>query len=105
MIYVFWTCANPEEAKKIARGLLERRWFACASILPAVESVYRWEGNVEESKEAKVILKTKRELFADIRDYILKHGSYQVPEISAVKVEIANPSYLKWLEEEVGLPG
>ena len=101
MIYIFWTCANSDEAKKIARGLLEKKLIACASIIPGVESIYRWEGNIEESQEVKVILKTKKERFADIRDYILKHGSYQVPEISAVKVEIANPKYLEWLNTEV----
>lgn len=101
MIYIVWACANLEEGKKISRALLEKRYIACASFLPAVESIYRWEGKIEESKEVKVLLKTKIEFFNEIKDYILKHGSYQVPEISAISVEIANPTYLNWLEEEL----
>lgn len=99
MIYIFWTCENLAEAKKIAKGLVEKRLIACASIFPSVESIYFWEGKIEESKEAKAILKTKNEFFDDVRNYILKHGSYETPEISAVKIEMANPDYLKWLDE------
>lgn len=101
MIYIFWACANLEEGKKVARGLLEKHLIACASFIPHVESIYRWQGNIEEAKEVKVLLKTKKEFFNDIRDYILKHGSYQVPEISSIVVDMANPAYLKWLEEEI----
>lgn len=42
MIYVFWTCSNGEEAKKITYLLLNERLIACASILPEIESIYRW---------------------------------------------------------------
>ncbi len=99
MIYIFWTCANIEEAKRIARELLQRRLIACASMMP-VESLFRWEEKIDEAKEVKAILKTRRDRFAEVRDYILKHGSYKVPEIAAVKAETVNPSYLNWLESE-----
>jgi periplasmic divalent cation tolerance protein len=99
MIYIIWACANLEEAQKIARSLIEKRLIACASFIPEVTSIYRWEGEIAESKEVKVLLKTQEEFFNEIRDYILKSGSYQVPEISAIKVDLVNPAYLQWLNE------
>jgi periplasmic divalent cation tolerance protein len=58
IVYLFWTCRDKTEAKKIIYNLLEKHLIACASILPEVESIYRWEGKIEESREVKVILKT-----------------------------------------------
>lgn len=100
MIYIFWTCRDREEAKKIARSLLDKRLIACASIWPEVESIYRWEGKIEEGKEAKVILKTEARHFEAICQLIRKEGSYEVPEISQIQVTKANPQYASWLRQE-----
>lgn len=59
IVYVFWTCRDRAEAKKIIYELLEKHFIACALIFPEIESIYRWEGKVEgEGREVKVILKT-----------------------------------------------
>lgn len=100
MIYIFWTCANREEAKKIAHLLLEKRMIACASILPQVESIYRWKGKIEEATETKVIFKTEERHFDSIRKLIEKEGSYEVPEIVQVEIVQGNPSYLSWVFQE-----
>lgn len=103
MIYIFWTCKEREEAKEIIFGLLSQRLIACASLFPDVESIYRWEGKIEESKEVKVILKTQAEHFEAICKYILEKGSYQVPEILQVNISKGNPRYLSWIQEETRL--
>lgn len=101
VIYIFWTCRDKAEAKKIIHGLLEARLIACASILPEVESIYRWEGKIEESREAKVILKTLQNHFDAIRQYILSHCSYEVPEIVQIEVAGGHAAYLSWVLQEV----
>lgn len=100
MIYVFWTCRNKEEAKRIVHGLLDQRLIACASLLPEIESIYRWEGKIEESKEVKVILKTAPTNFEVIQSYIQEHCSYEVPEILQVDIVQGNPNYLSWVIQE-----
>jgi len=100
LIYVFWTCRDKQEAKKIVHGLLDQRLIACASILPAVESIYRWEGKIEEGQEVKVILKTALEHYNAVQSYIQKHYSYEVPEILQVDIAQGNPSYLSWVVQE-----
>lgn len=102
IIYIFWTCRDKQEAKKIVHGLLDQRLIACASILPEIESIYRWEGKIiEESREIKVILKTLAARFNPIQSYIRKHCSYEVPEILQVDIEQGDPSYLSWVIKEV----
>lgn len=100
MIYIFWTCASKEEAKKIISRLIEKRLVACASIFPGIESIYRWEGKIQHSSEVKVILKTESKHFDPICKYILEKSSYKVPEIVQVEVSKANPKYLAWILEE-----
>lgn len=100
MIYIFWSCRDKVEAKKIIHQLLDERLIACASIFPEVESMYRWEGKIEESKEAKVILKSDPKHFDAIQNTIKALCSYEVPEIVQVELSRGNPQYLSWIAEE-----
>ena len=100
-LLVHWTCASLEEARKISSLLVEKQLVACATLIPNVESVYRWEGKIEHEKEVKVVLKTVHSLFAAVRDFILAECSYDVPEILATAVEDGHKDYLKWLQESV----
>ena len=104
LIYIFWTCRDKQEAKKIIHELLDQRLIACASIFPEVESIYRWEGKIEESQEVKVILKTSLKHFDSVQNYIQAHCSYEVPEILQVDVVQGNPRYLAWVAQETALP-
>lgn len=104
VIYIFWTCRDKLEAKKIIYGLLERRLIACASIVPGIESIYRWEGRVEESQEVKVILKTVQNRYDAVQEFIKAQCSYQVPEIVQVPIAGGNAPYLSWVVEETIYP-
>lgn len=100
MIYLFWTCANEEEGEKVVRNLLDERLIACASLIPQVKSLYRWDGKIEEGCEVKVILKTKPQHFDAILSTIESLGSYDVPELAQVEPTKVNPAYLSWLDQE-----
>lgn len=101
MIYIFWTCATLEEAKSIARALLEQHLIACVSFFPNIVSMYRWQGKIEEDAEVKVVLKTEARHFDVICKEIEKRCSYEVPEIVQVAITHGNPRYLSWVSEEV----
>jgi periplasmic divalent cation tolerance protein len=59
---VLSTCADREQAERIARSLVEQRLAACVNILPGVQSVYRWQGNVESASEVLLVIKTSADL-------------------------------------------
>ena len=98
---VLTTTSSLEEAKKIARVLVERRLAACVNIVPRIESVYRWEDKVEEAQEYLLIIKTTQKAFEPLRDAILELHSYTVPECLALAVEGGSAPYLNWFDASV----
>jgi len=98
---VLTTTASLEEGKKIARELVDRRLAACVNILPKIESIYRWEGKVEEAQEYLLVIKTTAEAFFTLRDAIQQLHSYDVPECIALAIEDGSDNYLDWIAESV----
>jgi periplasmic divalent cation tolerance protein len=101
-IVVLSTCANEEEAGKLARVLVEERLAACVSVIPGVRSFYHWKGAVESSAECLLVIKTSRELFAPLRLAMDRLHSYDVPEVLALPIVDGAPSYLDWLDASIG---
>lgn len=105
-ITVFVTASSTEEARSIARGVLEKRLAACANILSGVESHYWWDGALQTEKEVMIIMKTVSGLFNELEAEVRRLHSYDVPEIIALPVSEGSPPYLGWIEEETSLiPG
>lgn len=98
---VLTTASSLEESKKIARELVERRLAACVNIIPKIESVYRWEGKVEEAQEYLLLIKTTESAFARVRAAVQELHSYEVPECIALPVEEGSLPYLKWIDDSV----
>lgn len=99
-LVVLVTASSGEEAGKIAEKVIEQRLAACVSILPPVQSVYRWAGKIHHETEVLLIIKSKKSLFDSLRQLILANHSYQVPEIIALPIVDGLPEYLKWLDDE-----
>lgn len=99
MIYIFTTLHKKDSALKIGKGLLKERLIACYSIFP-VESSYWWRGRILDEKETFMIIKTRRENFKKIENYIKKHSGYEIPEVVSVEPKKVNLPYLNWVQEE-----
>jgi periplasmic divalent cation tolerance protein len=100
-ILVLTTASSKDEARKIARALVERLLAACVSIVPQVGSIYRWEGEVEEAEEWLLIIKTTHTAFERVRDAIKELHSYDVPECICVSIEEGSVEYLSWIGQSV----
>ena len=100
-IVVLTTCSSQAEASKIARQLLDLRLAACVQLLPAMTSLYHWQGAIEESSETLVLIKSSRPLFDRLRAEISRLHSYSTPEIIALPVIDGAPDYLNWLAREL----
>ena len=98
-IVVLSTCASSEEAERIARTLVEKKLAACVNILPAVRSIYRWKGAIEDDQETLLLIKTSRALFGELRVEIQKLHSYEVPEAIAIPIVDGLERYLKWMAD------
>jgi periplasmic divalent cation tolerance protein len=101
---VLTTTANPEEAERLARTLVEERLAACASLVPNVRSIYRWQGKVEGSTETMLLIKTGAEQLAALEARILAIHSYQTPEFLVLRVDAGSAGYLDWLMASLSKP-
>ena len=100
-VVILVTAANQEESRKIARRLVEARLAACVNILPTVESVYRWQGQIAEEGECQLIIKSGKALYAEIETEILRLHSYRTPEIICLPIIEGSRDYLQWISESV----
>ena len=98
---VLSTAGSEDEARKLARHLVEQQLAACVNIVPRVESIYRWQGKVESSQEWLLLIKTSAEKFPAVRDAVRELHSYDLPECIALTIEDGSPDYLQWLADSV----
>jgi periplasmic divalent cation tolerance protein len=99
---VLTTAGTKEEAHKIARALVERQLAACVNIIPRVESVYRWEGEIEQAEEWLLVIKTTAAAFERVREAIRELHSYDLPECLCLAIEDGSTEYLGWIGDSVG---
>lgn len=98
---VLTTCGSDEEARRIARALVEKHTAACVNVVPSIESVYHWKGKVESAKEWLLIIKTTAGAVGSLRDTIHELHSYDVPEFLVIAVEDGSDRYLEWIGDSV----
>jgi periplasmic divalent cation tolerance protein len=97
---VLVTCGSLAEARKIAKAVVGNRLAACVNVISTpVESVYRWKGKVENTKEFPLLIKTTALRLKDLEREIAKLHSYEVPEFLVLGVEGGSKKYLAWLTE------
>lgn len=99
---VLITAPPGEPALALARGLVAARLAACVNLLPAVTSVYRWEGEVQEDPETLCVVKTTAARLPAIEGWLDEHHPYDVPECVALEPREVAPAYLAWLRAESG---
>jgi periplasmic divalent cation tolerance protein len=94
---VLTTAASPEEARRLGRTLVEEQLAACATMIPAVESIYRWKCSIESSTETMLLLKTGVDQLAALETRLRQLHSYEVPEFLVLLVEAGSRAYLDWM--------
>jgi periplasmic divalent cation tolerance protein len=100
-IVVLSTCGSSDEARKLARHLVETRVAACVNVVPGVYSVFHWEGKVDESAEWLLVIKSTRERLPALRIELEKMHSYVVPEVVALQIVDGSSDYIEWIGREV----
>jgi periplasmic divalent cation tolerance protein len=95
------TTPSSEEAKRIAEALVQERLAACVNIVPAITSIYHWQGEVHRDSEVLLIAKSRPELFDPLAARVKELHSYEVPEIIALPIVAGSKAYLNWIDESV----
>jgi periplasmic divalent cation tolerance protein len=100
VIAVLTNLPDSESAFNLAREVVHLRLAACANVLPAATSFYRWEGREEESIEVPVLIKSTVALYPQLERAIRERHPYEVPEIVSWTIDRGLDEYLRWVEAE-----
>lgn len=102
VLVVFSTFPSGDQAAEVARTLVEERLAACVNIAPAVRSIYRWDGAIQDDGEALAIIKTTHAQFDAMSARLLALHPYERPEVIGMPVAAGSGAYLAWVASSVG---
>jgi periplasmic divalent cation tolerance protein len=94
------TCPDLDCARRLADLLVRERLAACVNIVPAVHSVYAWQGAVQQETECQLLIKTTSERYAALEETLRRNHPYELPEIIAVPLTAGLPAYLHWINQQ-----
>jgi periplasmic divalent cation tolerance protein len=100
-IVVLVTAGGEQEARTIARELLDAKLAACVNVIDDISSFFFWQGKQEMEHESLLVIKSKGRLLTQIIETVKKAHSYKVPEVIALPVTGGNRDYLDWIDSEV----
>lgn len=104
IIVLYVTCKDTTEARFIAKDLVQSRLAACGNIIPIIESIYDWDGALQQDEEALLLVKTTAKRSKDCQARIKNLHNYETPCILELSVGSGNNDYLEWLTRQT-LPG
>ena len=100
MLIVLCTFPDAETARHICSEIISANLAACVNIIPAVESIYRWQGKIEQASEVLAIFKIAAIGFKQFETELLEKHSYETPEIIGFAPDLVSGEYLKWVLSE-----
>ncbi|HCM84462.1 MAG TPA: divalent-cation tolerance protein CutA [Rhodospirillaceae bacterium] len=100
LIYI--TAANEQQAMQIGNALVAERLAGCVNIIPHMQSIYRWDGTIQQGKEALLIAKTRADKVHDLNARVRSLHSYDMPAILAIPLLHVDADFAKWLDENLG---
>jgi len=98
---IYITTSGVDEAKKIAKTLLKERLVACINIIPRIESLYWWEGEIEEDQESLLLAKTRSNMVDKVIARVEDIHSYETPCALEIQIKMGSEDYLDWMEDNL----
>lgn len=99
---VLVTAPDLKTARRLARAALSAKFVACVSLIPGLESHYRWQGKIECNSEVLLLLKTKKSKLRLLEKLISSEHPYDTPEFIATPITGGSEKYLRWIANSVG---
>lgn len=91
------TCPTPEVATKLAQEVVKQQLAACVNIIPGIQSIYHWQGDVTQDSESLLIMKTQQQQLISLESLIKNHHPYEIPEFITITIDSGSQAYLDWI--------
>lgn len=101
-VLVLTTLPADGNADVFARTLVDEGLVACVSVLPPMQSIFRWQGEVATASERQVLIKTKAASVTALEQRVLALHPYDVPEFLVLGIDAGSAAYLSWLRDSAG---
>lgn len=98
IVILLTTWPDAQSAREAARDWLQNHLAACVNILPAMQSLYRWEGELKDGSEHQMLIKTRAERVSQLQEAIVARHPYECPEILQISIEGGYEEYLAWIK-------
>ena len=98
-LIVMTTMPDMPSAERLAEGLVSRSLAACVNILPAMQSIYEWKGELQHGTEHQLLIKTLKSRYSAVEQFITDSHPYELPEILAIPIQQGLTQYLDWISE------
>ncbi len=95
------TVATRDDAEALAEGIVANRLASCVQIAE-IDSVYEWDGKINKGQEFLLMIKGRSDLFARLREFVLRDHKYDLPELVTVQIADGDPRYLAWMGGAAG---
>ena len=99
--WIYMTAGSMDEARRIGRHLVESRLAACVNMFEKMNSIYIWDGQLQDDQETVIIAKTTADRVPQLIKKVKDLHSYDCPCIVCLAVENGNPAFLDWIEAQV----
>jgi len=97
LILVTTTLPSQPPALELAQQLVSQKLVACGQVLPAMTSIYVWQGQMCQDIEHLLLLKTTADKFSKVEAYLREHHPYSEPQITAIPIAYASQGYRQWV--------
>ncbi len=91
------TCPDSKVANKLAQDIVKQQLAACVNIVPNIQSVYQWQGEIETDNELLLIMKTNLQTLKALELFVLQQHPYETPEFICINIESGAQAYLDWI--------
>lgn len=97
-VVIYVCCADTDQAQRIGQLAVQQRLAACANIIPGMQSIYEWQGKLEQGQETILLLKTQAKHFEACAALVKANHSYELPCIIALPITQGAPDFLAWIK-------
>ncbi len=98
-IVVMVTVGSEGEAISLSKILVKNGLAACVNVIPGVQSIFKWDGQITEEREYLLLVKTVRQAFDQLVLMVKANHSYEIPEIIALPIQLGSEEYLAWIRD------